>query len=152
MKQQKDYTVGRKGIKWERAPQLLTGLARAFLDRNDSGRAAPLGLPVLRSEATLTRVRATVASADGSSCDAYARARARALLHRRAIATEAITATRAAPLTARVTLAQGAHRAAAACVPHHTEVAGVRCGRTAGQITSTRAFQLRSARHEPRVN
>lgn len=109
-------------MKQERA---LTRFTRAFLDRKDRGRAAPLGYPVLRSEAALARVRATVAAADGSGGDAHARTCARPRRHRWAIAAQAFTATRETPFPARITLARGAHRAAAARIPHYSEVAGL---------------------------
>lgn len=139
--------VFQNGVGQDRPLRLLTGLARAFLERNDSGRAAPLGLPVLGSEAALTRVCATVASADGSRGDARARANPR-----RAIAAQAVAAARATPLTARVTLPGGAHRTAVTRVPHHAEEAGVRGERAAGWITRIRASSLRSVRDEPRAN
>lgn len=71
-----NYEMHKDSMRQGRGPRLLTGLARAFLDRYDSGRAALLGLPVLGSKAALARVRAPVASADGSSGDARARAHA----------------------------------------------------------------------------
>lgn len=135
----------------ERAPPLLTGLARAFLDGDDSGRAAPLGLPVLGSEATFTRVRASIASADGTRGDTGARARARP--HPcRALAAQAISAARASPLTARLPLPGGAHSTAPTRVPYHAEIAGVRSRRAAGHITNIPAFPLRPVRDQARAN